>query len=136
MANEEKVETEVVEEKKTSKASEPEKKETTEAPVEKKEEKKVAAPSERPPQRSDSRPPQRDTRRRNTNYRRFYRRRQKQVVPAYVDWKDVEYLGRFVPERGKIMPRRISGVSAKDQRRIARAIKRARAMALLPFVGD
>ncbi len=69
-------------------------------------------------------------------YRRFYRRRQRQIVPSYVDWKDVEYLQRFIPERGKIMPRRISGVSAKDQRRIARAIKRARAMALLPYVGD
>lgn len=68
--------------------------------------------------------------------RRFNRRRQNQIVPDYVDWKDVDYLRRFVPERGKIMPRRISGVSAKDQRRIAKAIKRARAMALLPFVAD
>lgn len=68
--------------------------------------------------------------------RRFQRRRQGQFVPDYVDWKDVDYLRRFIPERGKIMPRRISGISAKDQRRIARAIKRARAMALIPFVTD
>lgn len=69
--------------------------------------------------------------------RRFQRgRRQKERVPAYIDWKDTDYLKKFVPERGKIMPRRISGVSAKDQRRIAKAIKRARSMALLPFVGD
>lgn len=68
--------------------------------------------------------------------RRYQRRRQRQAIPAYVDWKDVDFLRRFVPERGKIMPRRISGISAKDQRRLARAIKRARAMALLPFVGD
>ena len=68
--------------------------------------------------------------------RRFQRRRPRQLVPDYIDWKDVDYLRRFIPERGKIMPRRISGVSAKDQRRIAKAIKRARAMALLPFVGD
>ncbi len=68
--------------------------------------------------------------------RRFVRRRQKMMVPEYIDWKDTDYLRRFVPERGKIMPRRISGVSAKDQRRISRAIKRARTMALLPFVGD
>jgi small subunit ribosomal protein S18 len=69
--------------------------------------------------------------------RRFQRsRRQKERVPAYIDWKDTDYLRKFVPERGKIMPRRISGVSAKDQRRIAKAIKRARSMALLPFVGD
>jgi len=53
-----------------------------------------------------------------------------------VDWKDVEFLERFIPERGKIMPRRISGVSAKDQRRVARAIKRARVMALIPYVSD
>ncbi len=41
-------------------------------------------------------------------FRRYGRRRQRQSVPAYVDWKDVEFLERFVPERGKIMPRRIS----------------------------
>ena len=68
--------------------------------------------------------------------RRFQRRRPRQLVPDYVDWKDVDYLRRFIPERGKIMPRRISGVTAKDQRRISRAIKRARTMALLPFVAD
>ena len=69
--------------------------------------------------------------------RRFQRsRRTKERVPAYIDWKDTDYLKKFVPERGKIMPRRISGVSAKDQRRIATAIKRARSIALLPFVGD
>lgn len=76
------------------------------------------------------------SRQRPTRNRRFNRRRQIQTVPAYVDWKDVEYLERFIPERGKIMPRRISGVSAKDQRRLARAIKRARVMALLPYVSD
>ncbi|MEZ5425926.1 MAG: 30S ribosomal protein S18 [Pyrinomonadaceae bacterium] len=58
------------------------------------------------------------------------------LVPDYIDWKDVDFLRRFIPERGKILPRRISGVSAKDQRRIARAIKRARTMALLPYVAD
>ena len=68
--------------------------------------------------------------------RRYQRRRPRQVVPDYVDWKDVEYLRQFIPERGKIMPRRISGITAKDQRRIATAIKRARAMAMLPFVSE
>jgi small subunit ribosomal protein S18 len=68
--------------------------------------------------------------------RRYQRRRPRQVVPEYIDWKDIDYLRQFVPERGKIMPRRISGISAKDQRRIAKAIKRARAMAMLPFVAD
>ncbi|MDH3493227.1 MAG: 30S ribosomal protein S18 [Acidobacteriota bacterium] len=94
------------------------------------------APEEKRKERSSgsrertSRPPQR------RNYRRYNRYNQRQVVPAYVDWKDVDYLIRFIPERGKIMPRRISGVSAKDQRRLARAIKRARVMALLPYVSD
>lgn len=68
--------------------------------------------------------------------RRYQRRRPRQVVPDYVDWKDVDLLRQFIPERGKIMPRRISGISAKDQRRIATAIKRARSMAMLPFVQD
>jgi len=68
--------------------------------------------------------------------RRYQRRRPRQSVPDYIDWKDVDFLKQFIPERGKIMPRRISGISAKDQRRIATAIKRARIMALLPFVQD
>lgn len=89
--------------------------------------KSETAPSSR--KQRPSRPPRRQ-------FRRYNRGRQRQSVPAYVDWKDVDYLHRFVPERGKILPRRISGVSAKDQRRIARAIKRARVMALLPYVAD
>ena len=68
--------------------------------------------------------------------RPFQRRRPRNMVPDYVDWKDVDLLRQFVPERGKIMPRRISGITAKDQRRIATAIKRARSMAMLPFVAD
>lgn len=68
--------------------------------------------------------------------RRYQRRRQSTFVPDYVDWKDVEFLRRFTPERGKIMPRRISNISAKDQRRVSQAIKRARSMALIPFVTD
>ena len=68
--------------------------------------------------------------------RRFQRRRPRQLIPDYVDWRDVDYLRQFIPERGKIMPRRISLISAKDQRRIAKAIKRARSMALLPFVWE
>jgi len=68
--------------------------------------------------------------------RRYQRRRPRQFIPDYIDWKDIDYLRQFVPERGKIMPRRISGISAKDQRRLAKAIKRARMMAMLPFVAD
>ncbi len=68
--------------------------------------------------------------------KRYQRRRPRQMVPDYLDWKDVDLLRTFVPERGKIMPRRISMISAKDQRRLAKAIKRARSMAMLPFVAD
>jgi len=68
--------------------------------------------------------------------RRYQRRRPRNVLPDYLDWKDVDLLRNFLPERGKIMPRRISGISAKDQRRLAKAIKRARSMAMLPFVAD
>ncbi len=51
-----------------------------------------------------------------------------------IDYKDVKLLQRFVSERGKIVPSRITAVSAKRQRELARAIKRARNLALLPFL--
>ncbi len=51
-----------------------------------------------------------------------------------IDYKDIELLKRFVSPRGKILPRRITGVSAKYQRKLTRAIKRARNIALLPYV--
>ncbi len=51
-----------------------------------------------------------------------------------VDYNDPQNLRYFISERGKIVPRRISKVSAKDQRMITRAVKRARALGLLPFV--
>ena len=51
-----------------------------------------------------------------------------------VDYKDVKLLGRFISERGKIMPARITSVSHKKQRALAQAIKRARCLALLPYV--
>ncbi len=51
----------------------------------------------------------------------------------YVDYKDVNLLKRFIADNGKILPRRITGTSSKNQRKIARAVKRARIMALLPF---
>lgn len=53
----------------------------------------------------------------------------------YIDYKDVELLKRFVSANGKIIPRRVTGTSAKYQRQLAVAIKRARQMALLPYVG-
>jgi small subunit ribosomal protein S18 len=51
-----------------------------------------------------------------------------------IDYKDTKLLSRFVSERGKIVPSRITAVSAKKQREMARAIKRARFLALLPYV--
>ena len=53
-----------------------------------------------------------------------------------IDYKDVEKLRRYVTERGKIVPRRISGNCAKHQRQLTTAIKRARIIALLPFVAE
>ena len=52
-----------------------------------------------------------------------------------IDYKDTKSLRYFITERGKIIPRRISGTCAKHQRSLTRAIKRARTIALLPFVG-
>jgi len=54
----------------------------------------------------------------------------------YIDYKDVKLLQRYTSEQGKIIPKRITGTSSKYQRELAIAIKRARHMALLPFVSD
>lgn len=54
----------------------------------------------------------------------------------YVDWKDVKLMQSFIPERGKILPRRISGTCALHQRKLQTAIKRARFIALLPYASD
>ena len=53
-----------------------------------------------------------------------------------INYKDVKLIGPFVPERGKILPRRISGTCAMHQRKLQTAIKRARQIALLPYVTD
>ena len=55
---------------------------------------------------------------------------------AKIDYKDADGLRRFTTERGKILPRRITGTSLKYQRRVAQAVKRARQIALLPYVTD
>ena len=52
-----------------------------------------------------------------------------------IDWRDPQTLSRFISERGKIVPRRVSGVTAKNQRALARAIKTARQMGLLQYGG-
>ena len=54
----------------------------------------------------------------------------------YVDYKDAEFLKRFLNEQGKILPRRLTGTSLKFQRKVAQAVKRARHLAHLPYVTD
>jgi small subunit ribosomal protein S18 len=70
--------------------------------------------------------------------RPFFRRRKTSPFAGKeapkIDYKDIKLLQRFVSERGKIVPRRITAVTAKEQRKLAQAIKRARFLALLPFV--
>ena len=55
---------------------------------------------------------------------------------THIDYKDVDLLRRFISERGKILPRRVTGTSAKYQRKLTVAIKRARMMALIPFSSE
>jgi small subunit ribosomal protein S18 len=70
--------------------------------------------------------------------RPFFRRRKTSPFAAAdapkIDYKDIKLLQRFVSERGKIVPRRITAATAKEQRALAQAIKRARTLALLPFM--
>ena len=54
----------------------------------------------------------------------------------YIDYKDTETLKRYLSDQGKLLPRRLTGVSAKYQRQLTTAVKRARHVALLPFVAD
>ncbi|MDR0648124.1 MAG: 30S ribosomal protein S18 [Synergistaceae bacterium] len=54
----------------------------------------------------------------------------------HVDYKESEKLRRYITDRGKIIPRRVTGTCAKHQRQLTRAIKRARFLALLPFTSD
>ncbi len=54
----------------------------------------------------------------------------------YIDYKDPDFLMAFINEQGKILPRRLTGTSLKYQRKVAQAVKRARHLALMPYVGD
>ncbi len=60
----------------------------------------------------------------------------KKMGIRYIDYKDAEFLKRFLNEQGKMLPRRISGNSLKYQRKVSQAIKKARQMAILPYVTD
>lgn len=67
----------------------------------------------------------------------YYRRRLSPIKPDEpIDYKDVDLLRKFITERGKILPRRITGLTAKQQRDLTIAIKRARLVALLPFINQ
>ncbi len=69
--------------------------------------------------------------RRQKKYCRF-----KKLGIKYIDYKDAEFLKKFLNDQGKMLPRRLSGNSLKYQRKVAQAIKKARQMALLPYVTD
>tara|TARA_B100000700_G_C14422055_1_gene568629 strand:- start:59 stop:340 length:282 start_codon:yes stop_codon:yes gene_type:complete len=60
----------------------------------------------------------------------------KKMKIKYIDYKDPDFLMRFLNEQGKLLPRRITGNSLKFQRKVAQAVKRARQIALLPYVSD
>ncbi len=75
------------------------------------------------------------------SYRKFFPPKRKfcrfcQRNVREIDYKNVDILRKYVPERGKISPRRITGTCAYHQRKLAMAVKRARLMALLPYVED
>lgn len=65
----------------------------------------------------------------------YYRKRLSPIPTNQpIDYKDVELLRKFISERGKMIPRRISGLTARQQRDLTRAVKQARLVALLPFL--
>ncbi|MDJ1185360.1 30S ribosomal protein S18 [Roseofilum casamattae] len=67
----------------------------------------------------------------------YYRKRISPIQPKEkIDYKDVDLLRKYITERGKILPRRITGLTCKQQRALTAAIKRARIIALLPFVNQ
>ena len=71
------------------------------------------------------------TEKRQKKYCRF-----KKMGIKYIDYKDGEFLKKFLNEQGKMLPRRITGNSLKYQRKVSDAIKKARQMAILPYVTD
>jgi small subunit ribosomal protein S18 len=60
----------------------------------------------------------------------------KRVINDYIDYKDSKQLQKFITDQGKIIPRRITGLSAKQHRELVRAVKRARQIAILPYVSE
>ena len=66
-----------------------------------------------------------------SKYRRF-----KKSGIKFIDYKDPEFLMKFVNEQGKLLPRRLTGTSAKYQKKVSQAVKRARHLAILPYLAD
>lgn len=71
----------------------------------------------------------------DTAKKKMYCRFKKSGI-KYVDYKDTDFLLKFINEQGKLLPRRLTGTSLKFQRKVAVAVKRARHLALLPYVAD
>ena len=71
----------------------------------------------------------------DTNKVKIYCRFKKSGI-KYIDYKDADFLLKFVNEQGKILPRRLTGTSLKYQRKVSVAVKRARHLALMPYVAD
>jgi small subunit ribosomal protein S18 len=93
------------------------------------------------PSRSGGRGASKDREGKTTGRKKFFVRRRKVCKFCaehieYVDWKDIKLLQSFIPERGKILPRRISGTCALHQRKLQTAIKRARSIAMIPYATD
>ena len=74
--------------------------------------------------------------RRPSNKKRTNTKKQKRVITDYIDYKDGKKLIKYISDQGKIIPRRITGLTAKQHRELVRAIKRARQVAILPFVSE
>lgn len=70
-----------------------------------------------------------------TNKQKKYCRFKKSGI-KYIDYKDPDFLMKLVNEQGKLLPRRLTGTSLKYQRKVAQAVKRARHLALMPYIGD
>jgi len=70
----------------------------------------------------------------DTKKKKYCRFRKSRI--KYIDYKDPNFLLKFVNEQGKLLPRRITGTSTKYQKKVAQAVKRARHLALMPYVGD
>jgi small subunit ribosomal protein S18 len=60
----------------------------------------------------------------------------KKLGLKYIDYKDADFLLKFVNEQGKLLPRRLTGTSLKFQRKVSQAVKRARHIALMPYLAD